>query len=345
MSVTRRCPVCADGHATGRLTIDENMFGISEQFDYLTCADCDSLFIEEVPTDLAPYYDTSAYYSFDDDPAATMGRPVVKQVVARVGSSILLGDGSPALGAVAAMGPRPLRTLISILRSVRRAGLPRGQDTRILDVGAGSGTLIYALDLAGMRNVTGIDPFTGGDRSVGERTRLLRRDLAEIDDEFDLVMFHHSLEHVPDPGETLVQARRLLSPEGRVLVRMPTVASEAYDRYGTAWIGCDAPRHLTIPSRKGMRRLCARSGYDIRSVVDDSNESRFWASEQYRAGVPLVADRSHFVDPRRSPFTRRQIHRWQREAAQLNATNRGDQAAWILTPAMSPKDDVEQSSP
>ena len=346
MSVTRRCPVCASGQATARLTIDENMFGIPERFDYLTCADCDSLFIEEVPNDLAPYYDTSAYYSFDDDPAATMGRPGVRQVVARVGSSILLSDGSRSLAAAAAVGPRPLRTLVSILRSVRRAGLPQGRDTRILDVGAGSGTLIYALDLAGMRQVTGIDPFAGGDRSVGGRSRLLRRDLAEVDGEFDLVMFHHSLEHVPEPAETLVQARRMLSPDGRVLVRMPTVSSEAYDRYGTAWIGCDAPRHLTIPSRDGMRRLCARAGYDIRSVLDDSNESQFWASEQYRAGIPLVADRSHFVDPRRSPFTRRQIHRWHREAARLNASNRGDQAAWVLTPAISASaDDVEQSGP
>ena len=346
MPVTRRCPVCASGQATTRLTIDENMFGVPERFDYLTCADCDSLFIAEVPADLAPYYDTSAYYSFDDDPAATMGRQGVRQVVARVASSILLSDRSKALSAAAALGPRPLRTLVSILGSVRRAGLPRGRDTRILDVGAGSGTLIYALDLAGMRHVTGIDPFAGDDRRIGERSRLLRRDLAEVDAEFDLVMFHHSLEHVPDPGEALVQARRLLSPEGRVLVRMPTVASEAYDRYGTAWIGCDAPRHLTIPSREGMRRLCARSGYDIRSVVDDSNESQFWASEQYRAGVPLVADRSHFVDPRRSPFTRRQLRRWQREATRLNAANRGDQAAWVLTPAISANaDDVGQSVP
>jgi SAM-dependent methyltransferase len=311
------------------------MFGIPERFDYLTCADCDSLFIEEVPADLAPYYDTSAYYSFDDDPAATMGRPGVRQVVARVGSSILLGHSSPAVAAAAVVGPRPLRTLVSILGSVRRAGLPRGRDTRILDVGAGSGTLIYALDLAGMRQVTGIDPFAGGDRSVGDRSRLLRRDLAEVEDEFDLVMFHHSLEHVPDPAETLVQARRLLSPEGRVLVRIPTVTSEAYERYGTAWIGCDAPRHVTVPSREGMRRLCARAGYDIRSVVDDSNESQFWASEQYRAGVPLVDDRSHFINPRRSPFTHRQIRRWQREAARVNAAHRGDQAAWVLDPVIS----------
>lgn len=332
MSATRPCPLCGGQPNAERLTISENMFGLADQFEYLTCADCGSLFIAEVPDDLAKYYDTAAYYSFDDDPEATMGRPGVRQVVAGLGRSILLGRGSRPVQAVAGFGPRTLHTLVSMLGSVRRAGLPRGRDTRILDVGAGSGALVYALGLAGMRDVTGIDPFVDGDRQVGGGARILRRELAELDDEFDLVMFHHSLEHVPDPAQTLTQARERLSPGGHVLVRMPTVSSEAYERYGSTWIACDAPRHLSIASREGMRQLCDRTGLEIQSVVDDSNEAQFWASEQYRAGTPLVADDSHFVNPRRSPFTRGQIRRWRREAERLNRQSRGDQAAWVLAP-------------
>jgi SAM-dependent methyltransferase len=330
VSATRPCPLCGSRQTGERLTISENMFGLSDQFEYVTCADCRSLFIEEIPADLAKYYDTAAYYSFDDDPATTMGRPGVRQVVSVLGRSILLRRGSGAVQSLAGAGPRTLNTLVSMLASIRRAGLPRGRDTSILDVGAGSGALVYALGLAGMRDVTGIDPFADGDRQVGDRGKVLQRDLADMDDQFDLVMFHHSLEHVLDPAQSLTQARERLTPDGRVLVRMPTVSSEAYERYGATWIACDAPRHLSIASREGMQQLCARTGFVIESVVDDSNEAQFWASEQYRAGTPLVADESHFINPRRSPFTRRQISQWRREADRLNRESRGDQAAWVL---------------
>jgi SAM-dependent methyltransferase len=334
---TRACPVCEDERTAARLTVAEQMFGLPETFEYLMCAGCGSLFIESVPGDLAKYYDAAAYYSFDDDPAVTMGRRGVRQVIATLGRSILLGPGPRVLGAGAAIGPRPLRTLVSILESVRRAGLPRGRDTRVLDVGAGAGTLVYALDLAGIRHVTGIDPFAGADRQIGRRSRLLRRELDDLDDEFDLVMFHHSLEHVPDPRATLELARERLSPTGRVLVRLPTVSSEAFVRYGSAWIGCDAPRHLTVPSRRGMEILSGQAGYTIRSVVDDSNESQFWASEQYRRGIPLVAASSHFVAPEGSAFSGAEIRAWHREAGRLNRQNRGDQAAWVLDPTPAPE--------
>jgi SAM-dependent methyltransferase len=308
------------------------MFGLDESFDYLVCADCETVYIAQAPDDLAKYYDTSAYYSFDADPETTMGRPVVRHAVGMIGRSVLFGP-SAAITRAAALSPkRELRTMISIFAAVRLAGLPRGRHTRVLDVGAGAGTLVYALGLAGMRDVLGIDPFAERDTMIGQHGRLLRRELGEVGGQFDLVMLHHSLEHVPDPFETLTLARERLSKDGRVLVRMPTVSSHAYEKYGISWIGCDAPRHLALFSRAGAERLCARTNFRIRAVVDDSNESQFWASEQFVEGIPLNAETSHFVDPRKSMFSRRQIRRWRKASNRLNRESRGDQAAWVLEP-------------
>lgn len=332
--MTRPCPACASTATTGRvMAVPEHMYGIEAEFDYLTCAECASVYIAEIPDDLARYYDTSAYYSFDDNPTETMSRTGVRQVIGLIGRATLYGPGRAVVAGSQLVPMRQVRTLVSMFNAVRIAGLPRGSRSSVLDVGSGSGYLVLALELAGMTDVVGIDPFATADVRVGRRSRILRRELGELDDTYDLIMMHHSFEHVPDPRATLDAARKRLSDGGRVLIRMPTVSSAAYERYAADWIGCDAPRHLTLFSRDGMRRLAAAAGFTIAAVVDDSNESQFWAGEQFRTGVPLVDPRSEFVDPKASAFTRRQIRGWQRQAAQLNRESRGDQAAWVLTPA------------
>jgi len=308
------------------------MFGTGEVFGYAECGDCGTLFIEEIPPDLTPYYETESYYSFED-PMTRLGRPGVAPAVSLVGRAALFGPHRLVSYAAARVPGSEVRTLVSILEAVRLTGLERGKETRVLDVGAGSGILVFALSRAGLGHVVGIDPFTEADRTLPGGAQLLRRDLGEMTGEFDLVMLHHSLEHVPDPRETLTLATRLLAPGGHILVRMPTVSSEAFETYGSSWIGCDAPRHITVFSREGMVALCEELGLRIEHVVDDSNESQFWASEQYVAGVPLASESSHFVNPGKSMFSRGQIRTWRRRAASLNRASRGDRAAWILSPA------------
>lgn len=312
--------------------LPEMMFGLDESFRYARCADCASLFIQEIPLDLVDYYSTK-YYSFNLDPEAVIGRRGVAQAVGLVGRSVLLGHNVIGRGVRRAIGVRQVQTTMALFESVRLAGLPRGRESRVLDVGSGSGALVYALSLVGLREVTGIDPFNETDRTFDTGAQVRARDLSEVQGSYDLVMLHHCFEHVPDPRETLNQVRRVLAPGGRVLVRMPTVSSEAFERYGTSWMQLDPPRHLTVFSRLGMERLCARVGLLIKELSDDSTAFQFWASEQARSGVSLVSDTSHFVHPDRSAFSADQIRAWEKEAASLNARGRGDQAAWVLTSA------------
>lgn len=312
--------------------LPEMMFGLDESFRYGRCPDCASLFIQEVPDDLADYYSTK-YYSFDLDPQSVMGRPGVSQAVALMGRSVLLGHNVLGRFVRRLVGVRQVQTTMALFESVRLAGLPRGKESRVLDVGSGSGALVYALSLVGLSEVTGVDPFNESDRVFDTGAQVLRRDLSEVQGEYDLIMLHHCLEHVPSPRETMEQVRRLLAPGGRVLVRMPTVSSEAFERYGTSWLQLDPPRHLTIFSRIGMERLCADGDLVIVELSDDSTAFQFWASEQARAGVPLVSETSHFVNPGKSAFSAGRLRDWEKEAAALNAQGRGDQAAWVLTSA------------
>lgn len=333
MSDAVRCPACGSTDVASQLQVSEMMFGLDETFRYLECADCRSIRLSDVPQDMGPYYPTD-YYSVDLDPERIFGSVPVRTFTRVVARSRLLRSDRVADAACRALRRRQFRTLMSILDSVRLAGLARGPQTRVLDVGCGSGMLIYALSLAGVRGAVGTDPFAPGDRTFRTGARILKRDLADVAAEgpFDLVMFHHSLEHVPDPGESLRQAATLLAPGGRILVRMPTVSSQAFEDYGSSWVQLDAPRHLTLFSREGLDRLCRSIGLTIVADKDDSTAFQFWGSEQVKAGVALNAPDSYMVSPGDSAFAGPDVRSWEQEARRLNAHRRGDQAAWVLAP-------------
>lgn len=332
MPDVRSCPACASVGAPSEFDLIETMFGLDKSFRYGSCPDCASVYILDVPEDLANYYSSELYYSFEPDPQSLMGRPGVAHGLAITGRSVLFGHNVLGTAVRHTLRARQVQTAMSLFASIRLAGLPRGRESRVLDVGCGSGTLVYALSLVGLPEVTGVDPFGVG-RVFDTGARVLQRDLSEVEGEYDLIMLHHALEHVPAPRETMSKVRGLLSPGGRALVRMPTVSSLAYERYGANWMQLDPPRHLTVFSRLGMQRMCDDIGLLIKEIRDDSTAFQFWASEQAGAGIPLVAETSHFVNPSESMFSTAQIRAWEKEAAVLNAQGRGDQAAWVLTSA------------
>lgn len=326
------CPACARTSRSHLLAVRENMFGIGEDFDYSVCGACGTLALVSAPEDMAPYYPTS-YYSVDFDPERALGAPGVRQFAQKVIRSALWGGGTISGTATAAIPRRQLHTLVSILRSIRRAGLPGGRTARVLDVGCGSGMLVFALGLAGVRDVTGVDPFLSVERELSTGGRLRRQNLSEAEGRYDLIMFHHSFEHVPDPEASLREALKLLTPAGRVLIRMPTCSSQAFETYGGAWVQLDAPRHLVVFSRQGVDSLCQRVGARVVSVDDDSTGFQFWGSEQYLHGTPLMDRRSVMVNPGDAPFSKKQLRAWEKDALALNLAGRGDQAAWVVAPA------------
>lgn len=331
MSDSAACPACASTAEAGTVTVPEMMFGLRTAFEYTACGSCASLALMDVPTDYGPYYPDD-YYSVELDPERILGRRPVRDFVRLVAGSALFGQGRVSGAARLALRKRQFQTLMSLLRSVKQAGLPSGRRTSVLDVGCGSGMLVYALGLAGMTDVTGIDPFAPADRKLDSGGTLVRSNLDDVDRSFELVMFHHSLEHVLDVEAALSAARSVLAPGGRVLVRMPTVSSDAFERYATDWVQLDAPRHVTLLSRPGVEAVSARAGLRVVGVRDDSTSFQFWGSEQIRRGIPLNDPRSHMVNPGASPFSRRQVRAWERSARTLNGISRGDQAAWVLAP-------------
>jgi len=312
------CRICRNADGNETLAAREMMLGTRDAFDYSVCAACGCVQIARVPDDLERYYPDD-YYAHT--PARPEGR--AGALLKRLRADHLLAR------------PNPVGWLVTRLRGVpvsiewvRRAGVGREHD--ILDVGCGAGALLLGMAAYGFRSLTGIDPFIARDLDYGNGVRVWKRGLDAHDGRYDLVMLHHTFEHMDAPGAALKHIRRLLAPGGTALLRMPVASSEAFARYRADWVQLDAPRHLYLHTPRSLSILAGAAGLDVADVVYDSTAFQFWGSEQYRRDIPLFDAQSYMVDRRASPFTGAEIEAFAARARQLNAEGRGDQAAFYL---------------
>lgn len=322
------CRACGTADVAAAYRVAEMMYGDGRWFDYDECLGCGSLTRRSDVEAAALYPDD--YYSLADDPERTMGGAVASRAVRAVVRSALLGSGRLAGLAREHAPRREARTLAAMVLGLRRAGISWTDRTNVLDVGCGSGSLIYALGIGTPAQCLGVDPYAAP-RTWSTGGGVLRCEIGDVEPgSWDLVMLHHSLEHVEHPVSTLGAARRALRSGGRVVLRMPTCSSAAWRRYGTSWVQLDAPRHTCVMSRRGVEHAVAAAGLVVQDSFDDSTEFQFWGSEQVLRGTPLASPDS-LLDRSTSPlFTRRELADWARQARELNAGGDGDQAVWIL---------------
>ncbi|MGV3710832.1 MAG: class I SAM-dependent methyltransferase [Gemmatimonas sp.] len=194
-----------------------------------------------------------------------------------------------------------------------------GLEASILDVGCGDGMIARDLKEAGYRAVTGIDPFIPESFDFPNGARILRASVSDVPGVYDLIMMHHSLEHVPDQQSTMRAIRERLKPGGWCLIRIPTVSSFAFEHYGAEWVQLDAPRHLFLHSRTSIVELGERAGLTHVATHDDSTIMQFTGSERYRRGLSFSNEAGG--------FTQAEVQNYRRQTDQLNAAHQGDQIA------------------
>jgi len=316
-----QCRICSNNHNKETFLVREMFLGYREEFEYFECSGCGCIQISTVPGNLSKYY-PPGYYAFSKTKDYFLKSYLKhhRALYALTGKN-LIGKvltgwfGSPLLMEWAKQW-------------MRYAGVT--MNAAILDVGSGNGYYLFDLHRIGFSNLTGIDPYIKGDEILAKNVSVLKKDIAEVQESFDFIMLHHSFEHVPDPRSMLQHAHRILSSGSYLLIRTPVADSFARRTYGTNWVGFDAPRHLTIHTPRSIEYLAAQTGFAVESVIYDSDEMQFWASEQYKMDVALQDPSSYFVNPRRSPFSMEDIRGFRARAADLNKSREGDAAAFYL---------------
>ena len=314
-----RCRIC-NGPLGSALIVREMMYGTRDEFHYHQCHDCACLQISEIPEDIGKYYPEN-YYSF----CVSHKRKRWLRDLTRKYRSLYAIERNNLLGAFlcALKAPAP------IFEVYGRVGLNRKDS--VLDVGGGAGGHVRVLRAIGFGDALAIDPFIEADVTLDGQLLAKKASIFDVDATFNLITFHHSLEHMDQQLAVLKKARDLLAKDGKILIRIPSVSSEAFDTYGANWSDLDAPRHFYLHSHKSILLLAKAAGLQVLDLWCDSVSFQFWASEQYAADIPLNDPRSYSQNPEKSPFNAAQIAELEAKSRKLNDNMRGDSVCVALS--------------
>jgi SAM-dependent methyltransferase len=317
MRTVQFCRLCQASVDAAHYDASEKMFRLGGSFTYFQCPQCDCLQAAKTDVDLSNYY-PSNYYSF----SAPQESSSVRRWLMRERDRAALGWRSLVGQLMLKLRPNAPMAALACLK------LTTG--IRIADIGCGAGTLLQQLEFLGFSDLTGIDPNISREVTRGRGFRILKTQLADVQDLFDILMFHHSLEHIPDQLGIMQSAFERLVPGGYCLVRIPLVSSEAWRLYGLDWVQLDAPRHLYLHSEKSMISLARRCGFELINVEYDSDDFQFWGSEALKRGLPLVDPGTGRQNEGALALAREGRTRWRRAAQDLNFRSQGDQASFLL---------------
>jgi len=323
------CKICKNTIDNKVHKAREMMFGMNDIFDYLECGNCGCVQIIDIPSNMSKYY-PSNYYSLNVDQRSN---PTFKKILSNIYHYHLYNR----LNSYAFKNKGWFDKLLykrypyEITEAMRALYLIKfiNRNARILDVGCGTGEFLQKLHYLDFKNLTGVDPFLKEDIHYKSGINIYKKYIMDLDGQYDLVTFHHSFEHIPNPIETLIAVEQLLPQGGLCLIRIPVADSYAFTKYQTNWVEFDAPRHFFLHTLKSMQILAQKAGLVIEDVIYDSTKFQFMGSEQYLKGIPLTSEKSYLKGYKLN-FKKGEIKNYEKKAEELNLQKRGGRAIFLL---------------
>ena len=307
------CPICGNKDNNKTYNVKEMMIGLREEFLYVECANCKCLYLNEIPENIGDYYDSEygphrKLNSFKNN--------IVTQGVGWYLSNNLISKVFPK-----SYIP-PIAKLWNSFVKNKSIDL----NSSILDVGCGNGQFLYYLKKGGFKDLTGIDLFFN-ESNIPEGIAIKRDSLEtfKTTKKFDVILSHHSFEHMDEPLKNLTYLENLLSLDGFIILCIPIKSEPIWDKYGVNWHQIDAPRHFFLYSLKSLEILVGKTNLYIDDIVFDSSYLQFTCSEKFSKDIARFENEWDDYN-----FTNDEINNFKNETIRLNENKQGDQAIFIL---------------
>jgi len=156
----------------------------------------------------------------------------------------------------------------------------------LLDIGAGTGDFLVVAKENGW-NTIGIEPSQKA-KEIAERKGVeLKSNLLDFaDDSFDVITMWHVLEHVPNLEDQIKELKRLVKPDGAIIIAVPNFKSFDAKYYKEFWAAYDVPRHLWHFSKTAIEKLFAQENLELEKILPMKFDSFYVSllSEKYKTG-------------------------------------------------------------
>ncbi len=169
----------------------------------------------------------------------------------------------------------------------------------ILDIGCGTGDFLLACKKNNFI-VKGVEPnkkarvlaknklgiLSSKIENFEEDLPKVYETINEIDITFDVITMWHVLEHVPNLEEYIEQLKKLLKPNGTLIIAVPNYKSFDAKHYKEFWAAYDVPRHLWHFSKKSIKLLFKKENMIVEKILPMKMDSYYVSllSEKYKTG-------------------------------------------------------------
>jgi 2-polyprenyl-3-methyl-5-hydroxy-6-metoxy-1,4-benzoquinol methylase len=235
---TGTCPVCK-GHSFTDFLVCTDFFVSGEKFKITACTGCNFKITQDVPDEASAdaYYQSEEYISHSDTSKGLINKAY------HVARNYMLTQKRK-----------------TVIRHTRK------KTGTLLDLGAGTGYFAAHMKNYGWK-------VTGTEKSSEARTFASKEqdiDLIPAEDlftleshHFDAVTLWHVLEHFYHPEKYIREIKRVLAPEGILVIALPNHSSYDAKHYKQYWAAWDVPRHLWHFTPAHVKQLFEKYGFTL----------------------------------------------------------------------------------
>ncbi|MBD0831240.1 class I SAM-dependent methyltransferase [Aestuariibaculum sediminum] len=159
----------------------------------------------------------------------------------------------------------------------------------ILDVGCGTGDFLQTAKKNGW-SVFGIEPNLEARGVANRKTNNAVFDVNQLSKfdshSFDVITLWHVLEHLPNLEVQIKCFKKVLKPNGTLIIAVPNYKSYDAVYYKSFWAAYDVPRHLWHFNAKSIASLFSKIEMHVKNIIPMPFDAFYVSllSEKYKTG-------------------------------------------------------------
>ncbi len=141
------------------------------------------------------------------------------------------------------------------------------EEKTILDIGAGTGDFLSVCKKNNWE-INGVEPSENARELASKKNIILENSVKEFQNKtFDVITLWHVLEHIPTLPEFIQTLKKLLKPNGILIIAVPNYKSYDAQIYKEFWAGYDVPRHLWHFSQTSIKKLFSLVNMNVIKIL------------------------------------------------------------------------------